>query len=51
MIKAVFEKGTGYNNRDVLRIVKSTTQYRVGETLDYGKLGILASQGIKIQIN
>ena len=51
MIKLRFEKGTGFNNRDVLRIIESNTEYRVGETLDYGKLGILASRGVKIEIN
>jgi hypothetical protein len=45
-----YEYGSGYNNRDVYRIVQSTSinEYWIGRTLDFGHMEIATKKGYKI---
>lgn len=45
-----YERGTGYNNRDVYRIIQSDsiTKYWVGSTLDFGNMELATQEGFKI---
>jgi hypothetical protein len=45
-----YERGTGYNDRDVYRIIQSysTNRYWEGRTLDFGNMELATQEGFKI---